>query len=341
MATDRHPRVVPGTREIVSTGIAGLDDILAGGLTRGRLYLVEGTPGAGKTTLALQFLLDGARRGEKGLYITLSESADELACGGGLAWLVPRRLEVYELVSELGLDPDSEQSILHPSEVELGETVREVIERVDDAAARPRRVRQPLRNAPAGPEPAALSPPDPGAEAVLRRSATARSSCSTTAPPTERPAAPQHRPRRDLCWSRSPRDFGAERRRLRVLKMRGVKFRGGYHDFILDTGGLEVFPRLVAAEHHRGLRPRSQFDRVAGTRPAARRRPGRPAPTRCCIGPSGVGKTTTARPLHAGGPRSAARRRPTILFDEGQATLLARSAALGMDLRPHIWTAAR
>jgi circadian clock protein KaiC len=119
-------------RRLVSTGIPGLDDILSGGLTADQLYLLEGTPGTGKTTLSVQFLRDGAARGERGLYVTLSETAEELRAAAATHGWSLDAIEIYELVSELGLDADSEQSILHPSEVELGETVREVIGRVDD-----------------------------------------------------------------------------------------------------------------------------------------------------------------------------------------------------------------
>jgi circadian clock protein KaiC len=113
-------------------GIAGLDDILGGGLTPHRVYLVEGTPGTGKTTLSLQFLLEGQRRGDAGLYITLSETAEELrAVAATHGWSLDG-LSLFELVNETDLDPASEQSILHPSEVELGETTREVMKRVEE-----------------------------------------------------------------------------------------------------------------------------------------------------------------------------------------------------------------
>ena len=121
-----------------STGIEGLDEILGGGVTPNRLYLVEGTPGTGKTTFSLQFLLEGARRGEPGLYVTLSETEAELrAVAQTHGWSLDA-LELFELVPEAGLDPDQEQTLLHPSEVELGETVRGVMERVD--ALKPKRV---------------------------------------------------------------------------------------------------------------------------------------------------------------------------------------------------------
>lgn len=115
----------------ISTGVPGLDDILCGGLTAERVYLVEGSPGAGKTTLGLQFLLDGVARGERGLYITLSETADELdAVAESHGWSIDA-LAVFELADEEALDPDAQQSVLHPAEVELGETAKGVMNQVD------------------------------------------------------------------------------------------------------------------------------------------------------------------------------------------------------------------
>src|SRR5471032_2741379 len=121
-----------GTPGRLSSGIDGIDDILGGGLTPHRMYLVEGAPGTGKTTLALQFLLKGAAEGQRGLYITLSETRCELiAVGESHGWDVSR-FTILELLSDEGLDPQYEQTVLHPAEVELGETVRNVIQQVDD-----------------------------------------------------------------------------------------------------------------------------------------------------------------------------------------------------------------
>ena len=125
-------------QERASTGIEGLDDILGGGLPTRHLYLVEGTPGSGKTTLGLQFLRRGAEDGEKGLYITLSETAAELrTVAASHGWSL-KGVEVFELVTEEGLSPESQQSILHPSEVELGETTRGVMAAVE--RLKPKRV---------------------------------------------------------------------------------------------------------------------------------------------------------------------------------------------------------
>ena len=113
------------------TGVVGLDDVLAGGLPRDRLYLVEGTPGTGKTTLALQFLLEGHRRGERGMYVTLSETADELRASTATHGWSLDGLLVVELVSPADLDSEQEQTLLHPAEFELGETIGRILEKIE------------------------------------------------------------------------------------------------------------------------------------------------------------------------------------------------------------------
>jgi circadian clock protein KaiC len=125
------PSPADGSRDWAQTGIAGLDDVLAGGLARNRLYLVEGTPGTGKTTLALQFLLEGRRLGERGLYVTLSESAEELwAAAATHAWSLDG-ISVMELISEASLGSEQEQTLLHPAEFELSETIGQILQRVE------------------------------------------------------------------------------------------------------------------------------------------------------------------------------------------------------------------
>jgi circadian clock protein KaiC len=228
-----------------STGIPGLDDILGGGLTPDRLYLVEGTPGTGKTTLALQFLMEGVRLGVPALYITLSETADELrAVAESHGWSLDG-VSLFELVSESGLDPESEQSVLHPSEVELGETAREVMKRVDDLC--PARV---VFDSLSEMRLLAQSSLRYRRQILALKQFFANKQCTVlmlddrTSDPTD---LQLHSIAHGvISLEQAPREFGAERRRLRVVKMRGIKFRGGYHDLHLDTGGLTVFPRLVA-----------------------------------------------------------------------------------------------
>ncbi len=320
-------------RRLVSTGIPGLDDILSGGLTADQLYLLEGTPGTGKTTLSVQFLRDGAARGERGLYVTLSETAEELRAAAATHGWSLDAIEIYELVSELGLDADSEQSILHPSEVELGETVREVIGRVDDL--KPARV---VFDSLSELRLLAQNPLRYRRQILALKQFFAKRHC-TVLMLDDRTSEPSDQQLHSIAHGvisleQAPREFGAERRRLRILKMRGTKFSGGYHDFVLATGGLTVFPRLVAAEHH------AAFDAA----PASTGSAGLdlllggglvPGTNTLFIGPSGVGKTTTSvRCMLAALERGE--NATYFLFDEGLATLLARSTKLGMDLRPHL-----
>jgi circadian clock protein KaiC len=319
--------------ERVSLGVSGLDDVLGGGLTKDRVYLVEGTPGTGKTTLSLQFLLDGVTHGETGLYITLSETKVELnAVAATHGWSLDK-ISLIELVNEKGLDPDSEQTVLHPSEVELGETTREVMKQVD--ALRPSRVvfdslsemrllaQNPLRYR----------------RQILALKQFFSSRQCTVLMLDDRTSDPNDLQLHSIAHGvisleQSPRDFGAERRRVRIVKMRGMKFRGGYHDFILDKGGLSVFPRLVASEHHMVF---SEAFNSTGCKELDGLLGGglTPGTNTLLTGPSGVGKTTTAvRCMLAALERGT--KATYYLFDEGLKTLMTRSMALGMDLRPHI-----
>ena len=128
------------------SGIWGLDDILSGGFSRGHLFLLEGAPGTGKTTIALQFLIEGAQAGEKCLYITLSETESELRLGAAShGWTLDEQIEVFELLPpESLLDSEQQQSLLYSSDLELGETTKQIFEAVDRAQAEPGRVGQPF-----------------------------------------------------------------------------------------------------------------------------------------------------------------------------------------------------
>ncbi|MES2904264.1 MAG: ATPase domain-containing protein [Pseudomonadota bacterium] len=323
----------PPSRPRILTGIAEFDTVLGGGLTPNRSYLLEGTPGTGKTTIALQFLLEGARAGEKGLYITLSETAAELReVAKSHDWSLDG-IELFELVNEDGLDPDSEQSILDPSEVELGETINGVRERVD--ALRPARVVFD-----------SLSEMRLLAQNSLRyrRQILALKQYFSTRNCTvlmldDRSSDPGDLQLHSIAHGvitleQAAQDYGAERRRLRVVKMRGVKYRGGFHDFAIETGGVSVFPRLIAAEHHSEFTGElvstgiAEFDEMLGGGVS-------PGTNTLLNGPSGVGKTTTA--IKCGltaierGEKAA-----YYLFDEGIATMLARTKSMGMDLAQHI-----
>jgi len=316
-----------------STGVPGLDDVLGGGLPVNHLYLVDGNPGAGKTTLGLQFLQEGARRGEVGLYITLSETGAELrTVAASHGWSLDG-IEVFELVSSEGLGPDAEQSILHPSEVELGETTRGVMDAVE--RKRPSRV---VFDSLSEMRLLAQNPLRYRRQVLALKKFFALQGC-TVLMLDDRSAAEHELQLHSIAHGvvsleQAVDQYGPERRRLRIVKMRGIKFRGGEHDFNLDTGGLSVFPRLVAAEHRMPMDASYvgsgtvEFDRLLGGGLAR-------GSNMLFAGPSGVGKTTTAVSCVLAALRRG-ERAAYYLFDEGLGTLLIRSRKLGMDLAPYL-----
>ncbi|QDM15267.1 ATPase domain-containing protein [Tardiphaga sp. vice278] len=245
---------MPALSDRAQTGIWGLDNILSGGFSRGHVFLVEGALGTGKTTVALQFLQEGARRGEKGLYITLSETEAELRDGAAShGWTLGDGIEVFELLPpESLLDSDQQQSLLYSSDLELGETTKQIFEAVERV--------QPMR-------------------VVLDSLSEIRLLAQSSLRYRRQILAIKHYFARfgttvmlldDLTAEVADKTvhsvahgvlrleelapaYGAERRRARVIKYRGVKFRGGYHDLTITRGGLNVFPRLVASEYRSQL----------------------------------------------------------------------------------------
>jgi circadian clock protein KaiC len=231
------------------TGVAGLDEVLSGGLTPNHLYLVEGVPGSGKTTLALQFLLEGVRCGEPVLYVTLSETKEEVtAVAASHGWSL-EGVSIRELVpSAESLRPDEHYTMFHPSEVELPETTKTILEDVESIkpfrvvfdslselrllASNPLRYRRQIL---------ALK------QFFTGRNCTVLLLDDLTA--TDRDLQVQSIAHGVVALEQLNPEYGADRRRLRIVKYRGVSFRGGYHDFCIERGGLVVYPRLVAADH--------------------------------------------------------------------------------------------
>ncbi|HEY2131683.1 MAG TPA: ATPase domain-containing protein [Acetobacteraceae bacterium] len=317
----------------VSTGIAGLDDILGGGFPANRLYLIEGAPGTGKTTLALQFLLAGRECGERGLYVTLSESEEELRLAAATHGWSLDGLDLFQLIGDTVLDPEAEQTILHPSELELGETSRGVMAMVD--ACNPVRV---VFDSLSEMRLLAQNPLRYRRQILALKQFFAQHRCTVLLLDDKTSEAADLQlhsiAHGVVTLEQAALDFGSERRRLRVVKLRGSAFRGGFHDVTIRTGGLLVHPRLIAAEHHAAFSDKPVSSGIAGLDNLM----GGgliPGTNTLLVGPSGIGKTSTATCcLHAALRRGE--KAALFLFDEGIGTLLSRSAGLGLDLRPHM-----
>ena len=312
-------------------GVPGLDHVLGGGLTRDRLYVVEGVPGSGKTTLALQFLLEGVAQGERVLYVTLSETREELLeVATSHGWKLDGMTLREVIPTEASLSPDQQYTVFHPSEVELGEATREILDDVE--RTRPQRVvfdslselrllagnalryrRQVL---------------------ALKRFFAGRG--CTVLVLDDRTDATRDLQVQSIAHGVIELDmlapeFGMERRRLRVLKFRGKQYRGGYHDFVIRRGGIVCFPRLVAAEKRRTFehRPLStglpELDKLLSG--------GLDTGTSTLIaGGAGSGKSTLAAQI-ATAAAARGERAAMFLFDESRNTLFSRMRSLGVPLR--------
>ncbi len=325
------PHPIPAPSHRVSTGIVGLDSILHGGLTAQRVYLVEGSPGTGKTTLGLQFLLDGLANGESGLYISLSETAEELEAVAVSHGWTTAGLHLFELADDKALSPDSQQSVFNPSEVELGETTKNVMNVVDEI--KPVRI---VFDSLSEMRLLAQNPLRYRRQILALKQFFAARAC-TVLLLDDKSNNDQHLhsiAHGVISLEQVAQEFGKERRRAIVIKMRGIKFRGGYHDYVLDTGGIRMFPRLVASEHSSDFAPKESqtgcegLDMLLGG--------GLTAGTNTLIaGPSGIGKTTLAvrcvlSALERGEKASF------YLFDEGLGTFYARAELLGMRLKRYV-----
>ena len=313
------------------SGISGLDDILSGGFSRGHVFLLEGAPGTGKTTVALQFLLEGARAGEKCLYITLSETERELREGAAShGWKLEDSIEVFELLPpESLLDTEQQQSLLYSSDLELGEVTRQVLDAVERAhpdrvvldslseirllaqgSLRYRRQILALKHFFA----------KFGATVLLLDDLTAEMADKTVHSVAHAVVRLE-----ELAPA-----YGAERRRVRIVKYRGVRFRGGYHDVTITTGGLNVFPRLVASEFRTDA-VRSQMssgiaelDKLLGGGIEA-------GSGTLILGPAGTGKSLIAL-VFACAAIARGEKAALFIFDEELGLLFSRVKGMGIDL---------
>lgn len=320
--------------QISPAGIPGIDDILRGGFPNDCLYLISGTPGAGKTTFAMQFLLEGARRKEKSLYITLSESRREIEIVARSHGWDLTGIDLCELIpSERNLSAEAQLTVFNPSELELGETTEAMIDAVKkykpkriviDSLSELRLVAQsPLRYRR---QILALK------QFFGGRDCTVLSLDDGTAEGGD--GQVESIAHGVVLLEQLANQYGAERRRLRVVKMRGVPFRGGYHDFTIRRGGLDVFPRLVAAEHHSEF-PESE---LASDNPALNSLLGGGLPlgtSTLLLGPAGTGKSTIATQFAAAAAKRG-HRTAMFIFDENIGTLRTRSRKLGIPIETHI-----
>jgi circadian clock protein KaiC len=315
------------------SGISGFDAILSGGFARGHTFLIEGAPGSGKTTIGLEFLLEGASLGERSLYITLSETEQELHEGAAShGWTLGEEIAISELVPpESLLDAQQQQSLLYSSHLELGETTKQIFDAIEgvnparvvldslaeirllsQSSLRYRRQILAIKHYFARNGVTVIMLDDLTSDAVDK---TVHSIAHGVI----------------LLEELAPA-YGAERRRLRILKYRGQNFRGGYHDFTIETAGLKVFPRLVAAEHHTRFTRRQlstgigEFDALLGGGIDA-------GSSTLILGPAGTGKSliamTFAMAAAARGEKAA-----LFIFDEELGLLSDRMHGLGIDLEP-------
>lgn len=320
--------------KLCTTGVPGLDDVLRGGLPKNRLYLIEGEPGVGKTTLAIQFLREGARRGEKGLYITLSETKDELLeVAKSHGWSLDD-FSVFELSGlEQQLNIDMHSTVFHPSEIELGRITKVLLEEITRIA--PERL---IFDSLSEMRLLAENPLRYRRQVLTLKQFFAGRQCTVffldDFTSTEKDLQVESIAHGVIIMEKSSPDYGVTRRRLNVAKVRGVGYREGNHDYVIRQGGIEVFPRLVAAEHYTDFSREGvgsdlpELDALLGD--GLHR-----GTATILMGPAGTGKSTIAMQFAV----AAAKRGEKVAmfcFEENVGTVIARAVGVGFDVQKHI-----
>ncbi len=323
-----------GASERCATGCPGLDEVLGGGLPRGHFYLLEGEPGAGKTTLALQFVLEGIRQGESILYVTMSESRRDLLSVARSHGFPLEGINIFELMpAEEDLGPDGQYTVFHPAEVELNDRTQTILSEVK--RLRPARL---VIDALSELRMLAKDPLRYRRQILSLKEAIGEFNC-TVVLLDDKTSHQEHLELHSIVHGvislqKIAREYGNSRRRVEVTKLRGCAFREGYHDFLIKTGGVVVYPRLVAAEYRthatRGTVPSGipEIDELTGG--------GLDRGTATLfMGPAGCGKTTIAMrwALSAAQQGDSA---AAFMFEESLGTLMMRASGLGMDLNPYI-----
>ena len=313
---------------LISTGVSGLDELLKGGLTANRMYLVEGSPGTGKTTFALQFLLTGRSAGETTLYVTLSETKAELEAIAKSHGLTLDGVEIYQLAPSEGLKAEDQYTLYHPAEVELGDTVKAVLDIVE--AQQPTRIvfdslselkllaRDPLRYR---------------RQILALKEFFAGRECTVVL--LDDLTAGGHDLQVEslahgvILLETLPFEYGRARRRIRIVKIRGIAAIEGFHDFIIKKGGLEIFPQLVA---NKDDSPRPSPSVMSGVEELDQVLGGGLSwgTTTLLIGPAGCGKSTLGAQYAASGVTKE--KGAIFLFDERMSTFVSRCDALGMSV---------
>ena len=318
----------------VGTGSDGLDNILSGGLPRGRLYLVEGDPGAGKTTLALQFLLQGLKKNERALYITLSESRADLIHAAHSHGLSLENIEIVELLpNESDLLPEQQYTVFHPAEVELNDRMQRIVKEIQ--RVRPERL---VIDALSELRMLAKDPLRYRRQILSLKDFMSDKECTVMLLDDRSSRDPDLQLHSIvhgvISMDKAPREYGKTRRLIEIVKLRGTPYREGYHDYTIVTGGVVVFPRLVAADSRNEEPPEPVSSGIPELDALTGGGLDRGTST-LLVGPAGCGKTSIAVQWLA----TAAKRGEAsafFTFEEAPSTMMMRAAGLGIDIRPHV-----